>query len=263
MRCTARDYFFINMVKKLRFSIANGLFRDKKSLKGIAFVLFFYHRFGQNVLKRWSYNKLATITGVHACTIKKRIDTLRQLGYVNIEGSSLIFRSVVSKHTERNINITNICYDTLKDVEKSLYAILLCIVQSHKDFCRRTILQARESRRIDVVKKARSIKRRYGYEESYRERGLSYKRIAQKFGVSLKTAFDYVKFAVKNGFVTLQNHFYATFMPLVGKYPVPGFMFTTHDYAYNVTANTYTITSNIFSFMTTRDSRGAHIAWLY
>lgn len=251
------------MVKKLRYSIANSLFRGKQSLKAIAFVLFFYHKYGQNVLKNWSHNKLATITGIHAYTIKKRLNTLRQLGYINIEGSSLIFRSVVSKHTERNINITDICYDTIKDVEKSLYAILLCIIQSRKDFCRRTILQARNSRRADVVKKARAIKRKYGYSESYREKGLSYKRIARKFGVSLKTAFDYVKYAVERGFVSLQSHFYSTFMPGVGRYPVPGYRFTTRNYAYNVAANTYSITSNIFSLMTPRASHGAHNAWLY
>lgn len=251
------------MVKKLRYSIANILFRDKQSLKAIAFVLFFYHKYSQNVLKKWTYNKLSNITGIHAYTIKKRIATLHRLGYVDFEGSSLIFRSVVSKHIERNINITDICYDTIKDVEKSLYAILLCIIQSRKDFCRRTILQARESRRADVVKKARTIKRRYGYGETYCEKGVSYERIARKFGVSLKTAFEYVKYAVEKGFVALQSHFFSTFMHGVNRYPVPGFRFTTRNYAYNVAPNTYSITSNIFSLMTPRASHGVHNAWLY
>lgn len=76
---------------------------------------------------------------------------------------------------------------------------------------------------------------------------MSYKRIARKFGVSLKTAFGYVRYAVEKGFVMLQNHFCATFMPKVGGYPVPGYMFTTRNYAYNVTSNTYTIISKIFN----------------
>lgn len=240
--------FFMNiMVKNLRYNIANSLFRDKASLKAIALLLYFYHKHNKNVLKNWSVNKVADITGVHAYTIKKRINTLIQLGFAKIEGSSLVFLSVVSKHKDRNINITDICYDTIKDVEKSLYAILLCIIQSHKDFCKRTILQAREARQISVVKKARALKRKYGYGDSYNEKGLSYKRIARNFGVSLKTAFNYVRYAVEKGFVALQSHFHSTLMPKVGGYPVPGYMFTTHNFAYNVTSNTYTIISKIFN----------------
>lgn len=241
------DYFFMIMVKNLRYNIANSLFRDKASLKAIALLLFFYHKHKKNVLKNWSVNKVANITGVHAYTIKKRINTLIQLDLAKIEGSSLVFLSVVSKHKDRNINIKDICYDTIKDVEKSLYAILLCIIQSRKDFCKRTILQAREARQVSVVKKARALKRKYGYGDIYDEKGLSYKRIARKFGVSLKTAFGYVRYAVEKGFVMLQNHFCATFMPKVGGYPVPGYMFTTRNYAYNVTSNTYTIISKIFN----------------
>ena len=241
------DFFKTIMVKHLRYNIANSLFRDKASLKAIALLLFFYHKHKKNVLKNWSINKIANITGVHAYTIKKRINTLIQLGLAKHEGSSLVLLSVVSKHKDRNINITDICYDTIKDVEKSLYAILLCIIQSRKDFCKRTILQAHESRQVSVVKKARAIKRKYGYRDNYNERGLSYKGIARKFGVSLKTAFDYVRYAIEKGFVSMRNHFYSTFMPKVGRYPVPGYMFTTCNYAYNVTPNTYTIISKIFN----------------
>lgn len=248
------------MVKKIRFSIANGLFRDKESLKAIAFALFLYHVHGNNVVKRCTRNKLAAITGVHVKTIEKRVNTLLRLGYAKTEGSSLVLLSIVSKHSERNINITNICYDSLKDVEKSLYAVLLCIIQSHKDFCKRTILQAQNSRRYNDVKKARASQRRYGYGSSFCDFGLSYRRIAQKMGVSLKTAFMYVKYAVEKGFVSMQKHFLATFMPNVRKYPVPGYKFTTDNYAYNVGANTYTITCDIFGGGTACASR-ARKAW--
>ena len=118
------------MIKNIRYSIVNGLFKDKASLKAIALLLFFYHRNGKNVLKNWSVNKLANVTGVHAYTIKKRIATLVDLGYAKVDGSSLVFLSVVSKHKNRNINISDICYDTIKDVEKSLYDTALLMVFS-------------------------------------------------------------------------------------------------------------------------------------
>lgn len=72
-----------------------------------------------------------------------------------------------------------------------------------------------------------------------------------------------MKYAVEKGFVALQSHFFSTFMHGVNRYPVPGFRFTTRNYAYNVAANTYSITSNIFSLMIPRASHGAHNAWLY
>ncbi len=234
------------MIRNIRHSIINGLFRDKKSLKAIALLLYIYYKTERNTLRHWSYNKIATITGTHPATIKKRLDTLNKIGLACFEGDAIVFRSVVSRHTDRNINISSIKYDTLKDVEKSLYAILLCIIQARKDFCKRTIRQAHESRQYKVVKKARTLIRRCGWGNSYCEFGLSYKGIAQKMGISLKTAFDYVQFAVKRGFVALENHFCAIFMKNVNKYPVQGYTFTTDNYAFNVSANTYTILCDIF-----------------
>ncbi len=224
----------------------NGLFGDKESLKAIALLLYLYHMTGQNTLRHWSYNKVAMITGIHLSTAKKRMETLGQMDLVHFEGRTLVFRSVVSRHTDRNINIKNIKYDSLRDVEKSLYAILLCIIQARKDFCKRTIRQANESRQYKVVKKARALMRRCGWRNSYCERGLSYKGIANKLGVSIKTAFECVRFAVKRGFVSMENHFCALFMKNVNKYPVPGFTFTTNNHAYKVSANTYTIQCDIF-----------------
>lgn len=240
--------FFIstNMIKKLRLNIASSLFGDTASLKAIAFVLFFYHKHQGNVLKRWSYNKLKEITGVHPVSIKKRVQSLREMGYVKEENGSLVFLSVVSKHIERNINISEICYDTIKDVEKSLYAVLLCIVQSRKDFCKRTIRQAHNARQYDVVKKAMSVARKYGWTGSYVEKGLSYKRIATFLSVSLKSAFEYVKYAVKKGFLLVENHLKPTYIHNVNHYPIPGYCFTTKNYAYTVGANTYSITSKLF-----------------
>lgn len=244
------------MVKNIRYSIINGLFGDKKSLKAIALLLFLYRKTGQNVICRWSYNKIAAITGAHTSTVKKRVETLVQMELVHFEGSTLVFRSVVSRHSDRNINIKNIKYDSLRDVEKSLYAILLCVIQARKDFCKRTIRQAQESRQYKVVKKARALIRRCGWGDSYCEHGLSYRGIAKKLGCSIKTAFDYVRFAVEKGFVLLENHFLRSFMKNVNKYPVPGFTFTTNNYAYKVSANTYTVLCDIFDMQ--RSGCGAH-----
>ena len=235
------------MIRNIRYSITNKLFRDKKSLKAISLLLFFYHKYEGNVLKNWSINKIASVTGVNAMTVKKRINTLLDNGYAKIEGNSLILLSVVSKHKDRNINISNICYDTIKDVEKSLYAVLLCIIQAHKDFCKRTILQAKNAKNAKTLRMARSLKRKYGYSETYDERGLSYRRIALNLGISLKTAFDYVKYAVKKGFVNVQSHFLRLFTPNVNRYPIEEYTFTTDNYAYIVTPNTYTIINNIFN----------------
>ena len=248
-----QEIFFRNMIRNIRYSITNKLFRDKKSLKAISLLLFFYQKYEGNVIKNWSVNKIASITGINALTVKKRIKTLLENGYAKIDGTSLILLSVVSKHKDRNINISNICYDSIKDVEKSLYAILLCIIQSHKDFCKRTILQAKNARNAKTLRIARSLKRKYGYNENYDERGLSYRRIAIKLGISLKTAFDYVKYAVKKGFVNVQNHFFCIFTPNVNRYPIEGYTFTTDNYAYIVTPNTYTIINNIFNDKKNRD----------
>ena len=220
------------------------MFGNKELLKAIAMFLLIRKRLGSNILKDYSINKLVNLLGAHACTIKKRMHVLAQYGLVTIVGKTLMLRSVVSKHAKRNVKLgeRKMEYSSLKSVEYSLQAILVVVVQSRKDFAKRTIRNAHgASHDFNVIKAARDAARKFGYGFEYKENGLSYKTIARRLGVSVKTAVEIVKFAVKRTILKKTTHSIATYMQSVCGMEVYGYTFTTRNYGYKVLANSYSV----------------------
>lgn len=220
------------------------MFGNKELLKAISMFLLIRKRLGSNILKDYSINKLVNLLGAHACTIKKRMHVLAQYGLVTIVGKTLMLRSVVSKHAKRNVKLgeRKMEYSSLKSVEYSLQAILVVVVQSRKDFAKRTIRNAHgASHDFNVIKAARDAARKFGYGFEYKENGLSYKTIARRLGVSVKTAVEIVKFAVKRTILKKTTHSIATYMQSVCGMEVYGYTFTTRNYGYKVLANSYSV----------------------
>lgn len=220
------------------------MFGNKELLKAIAMFLLIRKRLGSNILKDYSINKLVNLLGAHACTIKKRMHVLAQYGLVTIVGKTLMLRSVVSKHAKRNVKLgeRKMEYSSLKSVEYSLQAILVVVVQSRKDFAKRTIRNAHgASHDFNVIKAARDAARKFGYGFEYKENGLSYKTIARRLGVSVKTAVEIVKFAVKRTILKKTTNSIATYMQSVCGMEVYGYTFTTRNYGYKVLANSYSV----------------------
>lgn len=224
------------------------MFNNKELLKAIAMFLLIRKKLGSNVLKNYSINKLVNLLGAHARTIKKRIRVLSLYGLLTIEGKALVLRSIVSKHAKRNVKLgeRKVEYSSLKSVEYSLQAILVVVIQSRKDFAQRTIRNAHgASHDYKVVKAARDAARKFGFGFEYVEKGLSYKTIAKKLGVSIKTAVEIVKFAVKRTILKKTKHFISEYLPKVNFMEVLGCNFTTRNYGYKVMANTYSVSPSL------------------
>ncbi len=220
------------------------MFGNKELLKAIALLLLIRKRLGSNIVKNFSVNKLVGITGVHAHTIRKRMRVLSEYGLAVMEGQTLVLRSIVSKHTRRNVKLgeRKMDYSSLKGIEYSLQAILVVTIQNRKEFAKQTIRNAHGgSRDYKTVKAARSAARKFGYGDEYVEKGLSYRTIARRLGVCIKTAVEVVKFGVKRAFFTKATRFLSTYMPSVCGRDIFGYTFTTRNYAYVVLANTYTV----------------------
>ena len=201
------------MIRNLRNSIAIQMLRDKKFLKAIAFILLYHEITNSNICKNYSVNNLSNLTGVHASTIKNRLQTLKQRNLAKINNGTLIFSSITSKHNNRNKKLNHFSFGSLIEIEKSLFALLVCMLQERKDFIHRAFLE-----------------------------GISYKKIAKKLGISIKSAFDYVKFAIEHSFLFKETHFKRVFYKYVKHYPIKGYTFTTQHFAYKVGANTYVVT---------------------
>lgn len=217
------------------------MFRDKQFLKAVAFLIFYHEKAKSNICQGFTYAKLGSLTGVHVSTLKKRLAVLKERGLAEVRNGALVFKSVKSKHGDRNKKILNASFSSLNDVEKTLWSILVCILQERKNYIHRAILGARHSRDYKTVKKAKQIIRKYATDNVFHEYGLSYKTIASRLGVSIKSAFDYVQYAVEHGFLLMKSHFLRFYKKGVNFYKVPGFTFTTKNYCFKVLANTYIV----------------------
>lgn len=229
------------MNKNLRYRLALEMFGSNNLLKAVAMSLLVRKRTNTNIVKDFTINKLASITGMHATTVKKRLHTLKEYGLVSYHGKNLVFRSLVSKHKQRNIRLAKIAYGKVKDIERSLQAILVAIIQMRKDFAKRTILTAHNGRNAKQVKRAQKLSRRYKWGFDYVERGLGYKKIAKTLNVCKATAAKIVNYAIGRSILKKQTHYEYTFMPGVNYRYVEGFTFTTKNYGFVVKANTYEV----------------------
>lgn len=230
------------MNKNLRYRFALEMFGSNKLLKAIAMSLLVRKRTNTNIVKNFTYNKLAKITGMHPDTIKKRLRTLKDYDLVSFSGKNLMFRSLVSRHKMRNIRLAKIAYNKIKDVERSLQAILVATIQLRKDFVKRTIRTAHNGRNPKQVKAAQKLSRRYKWGHDYVERGLGYKKIAKTLGCCKATATKIVKFAVNRSLLKKETHYEYTHLPYINFHnPNREYTFTTRNYGFKVKANTYEV----------------------
>lgn len=217
------------------------MFGSNNLLKAIAMSLLVRKRTNTNIVKNFTYNKLAVITGMHPNTIKKRLQTLKDYGLVSLSGKNLVFRSLVSRHKQRNVRLAKIAYGKIKDIERSLQAILVAIMQIRKDFAKRTILTAHNGRNPKQVKRAQKLSRRYKWGHDYVERGLGYKKIAKTLNCCKATATKIVNFAIGRSILKKETHYDYTFLPGVNYRFLEGYTFTTKNYGFIVGANTYEV----------------------
>ncbi|KGF52435.1 helix-turn-helix domain-containing protein [Prevotella amnii] len=228
-------------MKHIRRSLVKETFHDTALLKAIAMAYLIKSKTKASILHKYSINLIHDMTGMHANTIKKRLRTLKEHGLIFVEKNSLVFRSTVSKHKDRNMNIGNMDFKNVKTVEKSLQALQVVLIQQQKDFCKHAIHNAHHAHNPKKVKEAQKVCRRYGYGNKYCEKGLSYKTIAQKIGKSVSTIVKIIKNGVKKRYFKKITHFIWTQMKGVHFRDIEGYTFTTLNYGFQVQANTYRV----------------------
>lgn len=143
--------------------------------KAIAFSLFIKTRVKSSAVQRWSINKLHEITGVSACAVRKRIDTLKALGLVEFTGKNnrcLVFKSLKSHTSHRNVLVPNIEFISRNDSKKNAYAqnvkfiedtlsaMLIIDVQNRKNYAKQMIQQSKHPKGLKELKAAKKIMRR-------------------------------------------------------------------------------------------------------
>lgn len=224
-----------------------------KLQKALAFAIFLKFKLGRSsMMRNYSINKIHTLTGISATTINKYLPVLIENGWVRFDGKDkqhLIVCKLASHTDGRNICIDKFCYDSFKDVYRSLRAFLALIIQSHKDFIKRTIQIATDPQKGQNCKAARKLMKRLVRQgflrdvySTYKEYGLSLKRIAKETGNCVRTAQNIMNYAISKNWCSKQHHYEKV---KSGNFYYGDYMFYKNGNLYNVFANTYELSKTV------------------
>lgn len=229
---------------KVRKSIIHKLNKDAQVRKALALSLYCKDELGIHYVKEFTYNKLHVLTGIHVNTLKKRIHTLMQLGLAFMEGRKLVFNKVHKDNNRNNIVLDTERIHTLKDYEYAIISLGIAIVQANKIFANSVIDKCTDPKNLKEYKSAKKFANAHGYGRKFVDNGISYWYMANKFGVSVKTACSVVKFAVKNLILCVKKNFEQIFVKSVnktiGKF-CSEYTFSTKNNIYVVHANSYSL----------------------
>lgn len=183
------------------------MFRRKDILKAVALAIYVKEHSTSSLVKNWSVNKIHSLSGLGATTVKKRLQTLRLLDLTKECGPHLLFARLKSSCDRNNIDIPATGNASVKEIEKCLMALLVALIQRQKDYVNLQLQRVNNGMSLKDIKKARRERKRYGWRSFFEENGLSYKGIAKRLGICVKTAFEVVKFGIRKGFFKKISHF--------------------------------------------------------
>lgn len=247
---------FIGLSMQIRRKIMNETKGQPRLQKALAFAIFLKFKLGRSsMMRNYSTNKIHTLTRISATTINKYLPILIEKGWVRFDGKNhqhLIVCKLCSHTDGRNIRIDKFCFDSFQEVYRSLRSFLALIIQSHKDFIKRTIQVATDPKKGENFKAARKLVKRLVKQgilrdvySTYKEYGLSLKRIAKETGNCVRTAQKIMKYAINKNWVKKHNHVEKIFAPNINFYQVEGYTFSTRNNLYRILANTYELNDGI------------------
>ena len=236
-------------MKRIKLSIFYQMYRNQSFLKAIAMAIYVKSNVKTSSLPKYKTYHLQQLTGLSAITIKKRLRILKEYGLVELQGKNqdvLVFKKLANDCKKRNFGLAGIIFNSVKDIEKSLNAMLIVGIQSRKDFAKRAIRTYHNGKTIAEIKEGKAASKRYCYAETYTEKGLSYNGIAKRLGVSLATAVKAVKYAIKKKFLIKTRHIEQVFVRKIGQFAQNATLFFKNCFSmennlYLCCANSYNI----------------------
>lgn len=249
-------YFYMKIRRTEYYSKIRNPRISKDYIKSLAMFCYLKESFKASVVPNYTIDKIHNVTRLHRKTVEKRVKLLLQLGYVEIVTTAkgdvqLKLNKVAARHDNRNIDLNCVVLDSVKTIEKSLYAVYLGEIQKHKDYVRQTIYEAHNSCNLGKLKDAK--KRGRGYDDKFVDNGLSYKGIAKRLNCSIQKAWEIVRFAVEYDFIVKIKRQYQMFCRDAKrrfnycKNDVLKFMFATKNNLYCILANRYALGSRLQS----------------
>lgn len=240
----------------IKYSRMNQVKGSLTMQKALALAIYLKYKVGKNsTIRNYNPNKIQTLTGVSSNTFRKYLPWMEKMGLVAYEGKSnqhMVIVCLQSKNMNRNINIESFCFDTYKDVYRSLRTYIMLDIQRRKDYIYQLLQTCHNPKNFKEYKKARKKVRKYMTDDvirhtEYHDYGISYRFIAQTIGCCKRTAQRVVQYAVDKGWCIKEQHWWRVFLPGVHFLEVDGYTFTTENYGYVIGANHYRLSPAVSS----------------
>lgn len=196
-------------IKRQRFNgwitEVNSKGTNSNIIRAIALLIFVKHINPTSCVINFTLYKLHKLTGLHYTTLRKRLQSLKRLGLIEFIGkgqTTLRFKRISSKNNRNNICLDHIVFDSVADVEKSLYAQFIVEIQIQKEFVKQVINSRNNPKDYKELDWAKDTKKRCGiHADKFEDWGLSYKTIARKLHISIQKALAIVKYALRKKFI--------------------------------------------------------------
>lgn len=224
--------------------------------KALELYLFVKHDYQSSTIPNFTYKSLSERAGLCFTSLKKRIETLNEMGLierVGKNGKHLLFKSTKSKRV--NMRIEQIDFSSIKSISKGLCALFIVEIQLRKEYIKQLLQTYWAYKKQSKFKCERSyksirneVRKRGLLDTHFKENGISYKYIAQKIGISFSKVSDTIKYAVKNNILHKYTHIKRVFSAK-GQNGFYAFQFVadkrnkfaTYHGIYSVSANTYSL----------------------
>lgn len=194
---------------KIRHQLVKQYGASSQQAKAIALLLFLLQVRKLSTIRKFNYNTIAKISGIHHATARKRIAALREIGLARITNdNTLILLSPKSKHGPRNINLAFFERrekpKTVRDYERIISIVIVTQPIREKEHVRNVIRKRNNPGSLKELKIAKKQCRKLGDENirEYVEYGISYETLARKAKCSRTQTAKIIKDACGKGYIT-------------------------------------------------------------
>lgn len=253
-------------MKKIEVKVFEDMAKSNDTMKSLALLVYLKNEYVISVIPNFSYYKIAKSANIHQSTAKKYINILINKGYASREGKYNQHLKIKRVRGIANISIAklenskeNKQHITYKEVCKGLYATIIVLIQSRKDYIQHQVFQATGKSKCSVKEYKRSRRlctsNRWigqksdgkGYYSNYKDNGISYNHICNKYNIGRSKVSGLIKFGERNNMFKKKNNIEQVFVK-GAKRALPylrdnGYTFATKNNLYTIKANTYILCS--------------------
>lgn len=210
-------------MQRLDRDIFNALYNSKDGRKAIALLIVLKSIYRAGGIRNYLPSVVCKKLGMHFNTFKRLMGILidnRLCEFVGRNKTTLKMRSIRTNFKDKDIDISFIKFSLTKredgsyggvrnaidKISKELVAVYILDVNRRRSYAERLVSSSVNPRSKDEMLKADKERRKRGYRKTFVHKGISYKGLAQRLGMSEQMAFYTVKYAVESGLLIKKNN---------------------------------------------------------